>query len=67
MNEVKIEVNYYEVEEVKECYCCKGQVEINEGGIDIVLGENITFMCDECGDSFLRKMLTELTGINHMN
>ena len=67
MNEVKVEVNCYDVKEVKECYCCKGHVKVDEPGVDIVLGENITFMCDDCGDNFLRKILTEMTGVNHMN
>ncbi|WP_297520462.1 hypothetical protein [uncultured Clostridium sp.] len=65
MATVKIEVNCYEVKEIKECFSCKGHVEVDEAGVDIVLGDNTTFMCDDCGDVFLKKMLTEFTGVDH--
>ncbi|MGL4742298.1 MAG: hypothetical protein ACRC41_16140 [Sarcina sp.] len=66
MGKIQIEIKCYDVTEIKKCFSCKESVNVNEPGIDIVLGENITFMCDDCGDVFLRKMLTAYTGINHM-
>lgn len=66
MKEMRIEVDYYKVKEVKVCCSCKSDVKVNEEAIDIGVGENRTFMCDDCLDILIRKIFTEMTGVNHM-